>query len=113
MSLNHFIDHFGTWIDLNAKFIPPFAGIIIADFFIVYKRKFPDVLKFEKIMPPINWAGFITWIVGSVLAGFGVLEFGLPSLNYIAVCIILKVVLSKCVFKQEEKDIQNIEAMGA
>ncbi len=110
MSMLHFIDHFGTWIDLNAKFIPPFAGIIIADYFFVYNRHFPDVHKFEKIMPRANWAGLITWAVGSVLAGFGVLEFGLPTLNYIVVCVIVKVILSKFVFKQEQESIAKCEA---
>ncbi len=111
MALNHFIDHFGTWIDLNAKFIPPFAGIIIADYFFVYNRKFPDVQKFEKVMPKVNYSGLITWILGSVLAGVGALEFGLPSINYIAICVVIKVVLSKYVFKQEVEDIQKVAAM--
>lgn len=107
MALMHFIDHFGTWIDLNAKFIPPFAGIIIADYFFVYGRKFPDVQKFEKIMPSVNYSGLLTWLIGSVLAGFGVLEFGLPTINYIVVCIVIKVVLSKFVFKQEAKSVEE------
>lgn len=112
MALNNFIDHFGTWIDLNAKFIPPFAGIIIADYFFIYKQKFPDIQKFEKIMPPANWAGIITWLAGSILAGLEVLDWGLPSINYIVVCIIIKVILSKYVFKQEEEDIKKVEAMA-
>ena len=111
MSLLHFIDYFGTWIDLNAKFIPPFAGIIIADYFFVYKRKFPDIRKFDKVMPAANWSGLITWIIGSVLAGFGLLEFGLPTINYIVVCVIVRIILSKYVFKQEEKSIRECEAM--
>lgn len=110
MSMLHFIDYFGTWIDLNAKFIPPFAGIIIADYFFIYNRHFPDVKKFERIMPRANWAGLITWAIGSVLAGFGVLEFGLPTLNYIIVCVIVKVILSKFVFKQEQESIAKCEA---
>lgn len=110
MALMHFIDHFGTWIDLNAKFIPPFAGIIIADYFFIYRRKFPDVEKFEKIMPTINLAGILTWIIGSGLAGFGVLEFGLPTINYIVVCIVMKVVLSKFVFRQEADSIAKCAA---
>ncbi|WP_346906195.1 cytosine permease [Faecalicatena orotica] len=110
MALLHFIDYFGTWIDLNAKFIPPFAGIIIADYFFIYKRKFPDVLKFEKIMPTVNWAGLLTWLTGSVLAGFRVLEFGLPTMNYIVVCVIVKIILSKYVFKQEEKSVEECAA---
>ncbi len=111
MALNHFIDHFGTWIDLNAKFIPPFAGIIIADYFFVYNRKFPDVRKFEKVMPRVNYSGIITWILGSLLAGFGVLEFGLPAINYIVICVIIKVVLSKFVFRQEVEDIRKVESI--
>lgn len=110
MALMHFIDYFGTWIDLNAKFIPPFAGIIIADYFFIYNRKFPDVQKFEKIMPTVNLAGILTWIIGSVLAGFGVLEFGLPTINYIVVCIVIKIVLSKFVFRQEADSIAKCAA---
>lgn len=111
MALNHFIDYFGAWIDINAKFIPPFCGIIIADYFFVYNRKYPDVQKFEKIMPAVNYSGLITWILGSVLAGFGVLEFGLPSINYIAICVIIKVILSKYVFRQEAEDVQKVAAV--
>lgn len=111
MALNHFIDYFGSWIDLNAKFIPPFAGIIIADYFFIYHRKFPDVEKFAKIMPTVNMAGILTWIIGSALAGFRLLEFGLPTFNYIGVCIIIKIVLSKYVFRQEVDSIAQCEAM--
>lgn len=110
MAMMHFIDHFGAWIDLNAKFIPPFAGIIIADYFFVYNRKLPDVQKFEKIMPTVNWAGILTWLIGSVLAGFKVLEFGLPTINYIVICVVIKVVLSKLVFKQEAKSVEECAA---
>jgi cytosine permease len=109
MALLHFYDYFGTWIDMNAKFVPPFAGIIIADYFFVYKRKLPNVQIFNQRMPLINWAGFITWAFGSVLAGFGVLDFGLPTVNYIIVCIILKVTLS-IVIKQDKKIIDEVNA---
>lgn len=62
-------------------------------------------------MPAANWSGLITWIIGSVLAGFGLLEFGLPTINYIVVCVIVRIILSKYVFKQEEKSIRECEAM--
>ena len=39
MALMHFIDHFGAYINFCAKFIPPFFGIIVADYFFIYKKK--------------------------------------------------------------------------
>ena len=113
MALNHFIDHFGAWIDVNAKFIPPFAGIIIGDYFVLYGRKFPDPEKYEEVMPKVNYSGLITWIVGSLLAGFSLLEFGIPTFNYILVCVVLKVILSKYVFKDDKLILDLIKQESA
>lgn len=113
MALNHFIDHFGAWIDVNAKFIPPFAGIIIGDYFVLYGRKFPDPEKYEEVMPKVNYSGLITWIVGSLLAGFSLLEFGIPTFNYILVCVALKVILSKYVFKDDKLILDLIKQESA
>lgn len=65
------IKYFGLWLKLLATIIPPFAGVMIADFFVTGRRSLKAYEESSKI--PLNWKGFVAWLVGAVvgyLTGF-------------------------------------------
>lgn len=58
--------------------LPPIGGIIIADYFLVNRRMYPElaVMKFKAV----NWLAIISWGIGVALASFAP---GIPPLNAI------------------------------
>ncbi len=56
------------FIILLGTFIPPIGGIIIADFFVNYKMKYPKIK--ESRLPIVNWNGVVSYILASASAYF-------------------------------------------
>jgi cytosine permease len=56
------------YLILAGTFIPPIGGILMADFFVKYKRKMPHIetVEFKKY----NWAGLLAYVLGSLVAWF-------------------------------------------
>lgn len=91
------IDFLFTFLNLLGIIVPPLAGIIIADYYIIHKRKYPALDSSQvsdwNISPWITWA--ISFAIvkllmninqgGSALNGI----FGLPALNGIIISVIL------------------------
>lgn len=75
------MDFFIGFLNTLGNIVPPLAGIILADYFIVHKGKYSayENTKFVK-WNPIPW---ITWgiSVAIVYAFIYVLPFGMPSIN--------------------------------
>ncbi len=94
-------DNFCGWLNILNTFIPPCGAIIIADFFLVNKCKYP-VMKDKKFVP-VSVAAVIAWVVGSIvaLAGFkyinlgDVFTIGIPAINGMLATVIVYVPLSK------------------
>lgn len=88
-----------SWITILGVLTTTFAGIMIADFFIIRKGKF-DFAKESKILPAFNWAGIITTFVATILAHY-VLNKIIPIefVTSLATSIILYTILRKFIFK--------------
>ncbi len=82
------------FIILLGTFIPPIGGIIIADFFIKHKRKYPPVKDVK--LPFINWYGIISYILASAAAYFSPFT---PPIVGIIIGFILYISLEKIIFK--------------
>ncbi len=105
-------DYFTNWLVLLGVSIPPVAGIIIADYFIINKSKY----SFDKDTEygDISKPAFITWIISTII-GFTV-KWGIQCINslvagfviYLALMYIFKA-MNINVFGQTVKDV-NIEA---
>jgi len=64
------------YLVLLGTFIPPIGGVIMADFFVKYKGKYP---KFSQVrFRKFNWPGILGYIVGALLAKFSP---GIPPIN--------------------------------
>ena len=93
-------NHFCGWLTILNTFIPPCGAILIADFFIRAKGRYPDfgTRKFPVVAPP----AVVAWALGSVvaLAGFDQLvhlkwlQFGIPAINGMIVAAVVYLALS-------------------
>ena len=71
-------DNFCGWLNILNTFIPPCGAILITDFFLVNKRKYPAMedKRFVAVSPP----AVVAWALGSVVALAGFNKFGLGDL---------------------------------
>lgn len=85
------IDSLFAFLDLLGIVVPPLAGIILADYFLVNKGKYEDLdhCSFAS-WNPLTW---VTWGISLAAACF--LPFGLPSLTGIICAVIIYPVLMK------------------
>ena len=93
-------NHFCGWLTLLNTFIPPCGAILIADYFIRARRRYPEMkdMKFVCVSPP----AVVAWALGSVvaLAGFGYIEMGdffkmgIPAINGMVVAAVVYLALS-------------------
>lgn len=73
------MDYFGTFLDLMASCIPPVAGVMIADYWVIHRGR-PDAIE---IASGVNWVA-----VASLLLGVGCalwVPFGIPTINGVVV----------------------------
>lgn len=66
-----------SFLDLLGTVVPPLAGVILVDFYLLHKKNYP-VLE-ETRFKSFNIMPWISWVISIVLAN--VLPFGLPSLS--------------------------------
>jgi cytosine permease len=75
--------------------IPPVGGIIMADFWLRFRGRFPSL---SAPLPAFNWAGVIAYVVASAIAYFTSQSgFGIGPLNGVIAAAILYVVLLKVI----------------
>jgi cytosine permease len=75
------------FVSVLASLVPPVAGVIIADYWIVCRGK-PENWNPIK---GFNWCGVLAWICGSVVAMF--FSFFSPALDGIIVCAVVYLIL--------------------
>ncbi len=85
-------NYFTNWLVLLGIGIPPMAGIIIADYFIISGRKY----EYGEGTKYFNWniLAFISWAIACFVGSF---NFGIASINSLLVAMILYVAFMKTV----------------
>ena len=83
------VDFFYSFLNVLGNIVPPLAGIILADYFIIHKGRYTSLesAAFAK-WNAIPW---ISWVVSAVLVY--VIPWGLPSLNSLVLGALLYTVL--------------------
>jgi cytosine permease len=78
-------NHFVNFLIAIGVAVPPVAGVLIADYYIVHKQgyRFGKGTRYAAVV----WPAFISWALG-ILAGIYV-EWGIPSLNSLVVAFIV------------------------
>jgi cytosine permease len=98
-----------SFISVLASLVPPIAGVMIADYWIVGKGKSEDWSPKKGF----NWNGIIAWASGSTVALF--FSFFSPALDGIIVCGVVYIVLNALFGKtvmggQGDISVEEIEA---
>ena len=89
-------NYFNNFLNILAAFIPPVAGVVIMDYFVINKMR---VDKWHAV-DGFNWAGIISWLGGSAVA----LAFPsvlVPTINGIVVSCILYLILYPLIGKKK------------
>jgi len=76
---------------LLGTFIPPVGGVIMADYWLHRRGRFPSL---EEPQPAMNWAGIIAYVIASAIA---YLTPGIKPINGIIAAVLLYFVLSKLI----------------
>ena len=90
-----------NWLNLLSTLIPPIGAVMLADYFIINKRKYVDFkdAKFEYI----NVNAILAWLAGTI--GAYIIP-GIIHLNSVGVAVITYVILTKL---NKNKDIESVE----
>ena len=88
------IDSLFAFLNLLGVIVPPLAGIILSDFYIVHHGNYESLdsaqLKDWTLSP------WLTWLVSyGIVFGLQKISFGLPALNGIVAAVILYPILNK------------------
>ncbi|REB73247.1 cytosine permease [Bacillus sp. 522_BSPC] len=92
-------DYFVGFLSTLGVLIPPIAGVMIADYFVVNKEKykFSQDVRYQQV----KWKALVAWILG--VAGGVFISWGISSLNGILISFIALVVLNRL---GEKTDVQ-------
>ncbi len=83
------ISQFESIISLLGSVLPPVAGVMLSDYWIVGKGKKENF----RTIPGVNWIGIVSWAVGAAVGLF--FSFFSPALDGTLIAIILYAVLAK------------------
>ncbi len=86
-------NYFNAFLNILSVFIPPIVGVIAIDYFLLKKG---DPNRWE-VRKGVNWAGVVSWVVGSLFALL-VPGFFIPTLNAIIISCVLYIILYKVLY---------------
>lgn len=96
------IDHFVVFLNYVGYFVPPVAGVAIADYWIMGKAR----ADFWEPKEGVNWLGVVSWIIGAATAYFA--KFFVPTIDGIAAAMIVYCILTAAI---KNESINPIAAM--
>ncbi|WP_251860047.1 cytosine permease [Clostridium sp. Marseille-Q2269] len=86
---------FVGWLNILNTIIPPIGGILVADYFILNKRKYSkyEDMKFQKV----NYIAVISWVVGVISSK---VIPGVATINSVIASVVVYVLCSKIISKK-------------
>lgn len=93
------VAHFTDFLNFLGIGIPPMAGVIIADYYILKEKSYNiDISSISNY----NWSAIISWIIGGI-SGY-IIEWGIPSFNSLVVSFIVYIILNYKSLKMRGKN---------
>jgi len=86
-----FYNYFGFFIDFLASTIPALAGVFIADYYVTFKKHYPNLESYT--LPAVRYGAFIAWFCG-IAANYGI-PWGFSSVNGVIVAFIVRAILAR------------------
>lgn len=99
--------HFSSWLSFLATVFPPMGGVVIANYFIVWKQELPDVAKAS--FPPIILLSFVAFAAG--IASKYILHFGFTTINALVVSFVLEAAFGYMVLNKQAGQIKTQAGM--
>ena len=96
-----FLSYFTNFLDLLASAIPPLAGVMMADYWFKFKGSV-DGWREQMDCRNFNWAGIISWVLGS--AGALLINWGFNGVNGIVIAFVGYIVLDRVMNKPAVKN---------
>lgn len=91
------------YLVLLGTFIPPIGGVIMSDFFLKHRGKYPKLAAME--FKKMNWAGILAYVAGSAIAYYSP---GVPPINGIIAAFVCYWLFDKILtgvgFAQDHKE---------
>ncbi len=73
-----------TWLIMLGIFIPPLGGVILGDYFFVWKKKLPPLSEMK--FPALRWSAVVCYLLGTLAAYLGnKFGIGIAPLNGIVI----------------------------
>ncbi len=95
LTLSGIYDLLPAYLILLGTFIPPVGGIIMVDFWLRHRGRFP---RLNARLPAFNWAGVIAYVIGSAVAYFtSNAGIGIGPVNGIVVAAVLYAILYRVI----------------
>jgi len=92
--------YFSSWLSFLATVFPPIGGVVIANYFLVWKQELPDVGKAN--FPPFVTLSFVAFL-GGVVSKY-VIHVGFTTINALLVSFVLEAIFGAiCLNKQAEQ----------
>lgn len=112
LSVLGILEKFQNFLVFLGVWIPPIAGIMVVDYFILKRgRKFLDESRLQGQLPknaePINPITLIAWALG-FFAGYFI-QFGIPSLNSLLVSAIMYWIGMKMINMSKQRNLETNE----
>ena len=80
--------YFSSWLSFLATVFPPMGGVVIANYFFVWKQKLPAVEKTN--FPSFFILSFVAFAIG--IASKYVVHFGLTTINALAISFVAEII---------------------
>lgn len=93
LAITGIYNHIIVYLSGLGVFIPPLGGVIIGDYFFVWKSKLPRMENVE--FPKVRWSAVVSYLLGTLAAYLGnTTGIGIAPLNGIVVAAVLMPILS-------------------
>ncbi|MEJ8567685.1 cytosine permease [Elongatibacter sediminis] len=109
VGVTHYFIDFLLFLGIS---IPPVAGIYIADYFFVHRRSYQ--LERLKAQPPIAWAAFLAWTMGTVVAWMTTYGYfrltSIPACDAITVAFLVYLIDKRILRPERTRSVELIDS---
>lgn len=91
LAITGIMNYFSSFLSFLSVLVPPMAGVVIADYWIVGKGNAAEWKPFKGV----NWLGILSWVCGTAFAM--IFNFFVPTINGVIVAMLVYFVLCKTV----------------
>lgn len=102
-------EHFSSWLSFLATVFPPMGGVVIANYFLIWKQELPDVNKAK--FPKFVFLSFLAFLLG--VTSKYIIHFGFTTINALALSFLCESIFGMiCLGKQANQIRSQADAVS-